>query len=255
MNSTVRDTTPLPGTGEAPTKTASCKICGAVASEKFRLPVSKKTGHPIPDLPNDCPYYECPQCQFCFSTHLDAADHSVVYDETYWNNQDPDWAGRVGETLRLVLLSNQLIRKVPYELEILDFGCGMGAFVDLARRSLQLDAWGTDIIPPKFGRDYFLPVISRQFDVVTACEVIEHIPTPMLVFRQIKGMLRPGGVFAFQTAQYSPPDTDRDWWYLGPDNGHISLYSRPALDHAFEALGGKGRLMWRDYPGVQAWQF
>ena len=101
--------------------TPQCKICGAEAPEKFRLPVSKKTGHPIPALPDDCPYYECSQCHFCFSTHLDAADHTEVYDETYWNNQDPDWSGRVSETLRLVLLSNKLVNKIPYELEILDF--------------------------------------------------------------------------------------------------------------------------------------
>ena len=49
--------------------------------------------------------------------------------------------------------------------------------------------------------------------------------------------------------------TGRDWWYVGPDNGHISLYSREAFDYAFKELGGKERLMWRGYPGVQAWQF
>lgn len=67
-------------------------------------------------------------------------------------------------------------------------------------------------------------------------------------------MLKPGGAFAFQTAEYDRI-SGRDWWYVGPDNGHISLYSRGALDDLYRQLGGCARLMWRNYPGVQAWQF
>ena len=83
---------------------------------------------------------------------------------------------------------------------------------------------------------------------------MEHIPTPRETFRDIRNMLKPGGVFAFQTAEYDRV-TGRDWWYVGPDNGHISLYSRGALDSLFQQLGGHSRLFWRNYPGVQAWRF
>jgi SAM-dependent methyltransferase len=220
----------------------------------FSLPRSKKTGCPIPDLPDDCAYYLCSACGFCFATLLDSADHAEIYDESYWTGQDPDWYGRVSETLRLVLLANQLALRAPDGLEILDFGCGMGTFVETCRRNLQLDAWGTDIIRPKFGVEHFLPKVDRKFDIVVACEVMEHIPTPRETFRDIRNMLKPGGVFAFQTAEYDRV-TGRDWWYVGPDNGHISLYSRGALDSLFQQLGGHSRLFWRNYPGVQAWRF
>jgi SAM-dependent methyltransferase len=235
--------------------TPACKICGAPTVVAFSLPVAKKTGHPIPAAPDDCPYFECERCRFCFSTHLDAADHTEVYDEDYWNNQDPDWYGRVSETLRLVLLANSLLCRPPYELEILDFGCGIGGFVEMSRRSLQLDVWGTDIVPPKVGRERFLPVVDRQFDVIVTCEVLEHVPTPSATFRQLRSWLKPGGVLAFQTAEYDPNGEGRDWWYVGPDNGHISLYSRGALDHLYAELGGARRTAWRNYAGVQAWAF
>ena len=87
----------------------SCKICGATTAIAF-APMSKKTGHPIPDAPDDCPYFECTQCGFCFSTHLDNADHTQVYDEAYWTEDDPDWTGKIGQTLRLVLIANAIIR-------------------------------------------------------------------------------------------------------------------------------------------------
>jgi SAM-dependent methyltransferase len=236
------------------TDTVLCKICGGAASETFRIPKSKKTGHPIPDLPDDCPYYLCSECGFCFSTLLDGADHTALYDPQYWEEQDPAWHGRVSETLRLVLLANQLVQRPPDRLAVLDFGCGMGTFVETCRRQLQIDAWGTDIIRPKFGADYFLSEVNRTFDIIVACEVIEHIPTPVQTFQAIRRMLKPGGAFAFQTAEYDR-ETGRDWWYVGPDNGHISLYSRGAFDHLFRQLGGHSRVMWRDYPGVQAWRF
>ena len=233
----------------------TCKICGSEAKEVFAMPVSKKTGYPFPDLPDDCPYFECTNCNFLFSTHLDKADHTEVYDDTYWERQDPDWYGRVTQTLRLVMLSNYLAKLPPNEMTVLDFGCGPNGFVEKARADLQMQAWGSDIIPPKFAPEYFLQApVTQKFDIIVACEVIEHLPFPMESFETIKSMLKPGGVFAFQTAEYDRA-AGRDWWYLGPDNGHISLYSRAALDIAFEKLGGKERALWNNYPGVQAWKF
>jgi SAM-dependent methyltransferase len=235
--------------------TVRCKIWGGDAVEKFRLPHAKRTGHPIPDLPDDCPYYECSRCLFLFANLLDAADHTEIYNDAYWNHQDPVLQGRVTEGLRMVMLANQLLQMPPYEIEILDFGCGMGAFIETCRTQLGLKAWGTDIVTPKFGTDYFLRPVERQFDLVFCVEVLEHLPNPVETLTYIKSLVRPGGAFAFQTAQWDPPALGRDWWYLGPANGHISLYSREALDHLFARLGGTRRVMWNDYAGTQAWAF
>lgn len=235
----------------------ACKLCGAHATCKFGLPASKKTGHPIPDLPDDCWYYQCDRCHFLFTDAIDhRPDHATLYDDTYWEHQDPDWYGRVSETLRLCALANELLQTRLDRAEILDFGCGIGGFVEMGRRSLNLNVWGTDIIPPKVGKEWFLPDLAgRKFDIITACEVIEHLPDPRGVFDVIRAHLKPRGVFAFQTAQWDPGSLGRDWWYLGPDNGHISLYSAEGLSHVFNEMGGKARRSWNDYAGVQAWLF
>lgn len=233
-----------------------CKICGENAHLIFGLPKSKKTGHPIPDEPDSAPYYQCDSCTFLFTTIQDEADHTEIYDEHYWDNQDPDWYGRVSETLRLVLLSNELLLARADHLDILDFGCGAGAFVEMGRVSLQLNVWGTDINPPKVGKGWYLPDLEdRKFDVITACEVIEHIPNPVEVFEFIKKHLKSPGVFAFQTAIWDAGSLDRNWWYLGPDNGHISLYTPQAFDYLANQMRVSARRLWKDYAGVQAWLF
>jgi len=234
----------------------ACKICGAPAHVAFALPHSKLTGEPIPDAPDDCPYYQCSRCEFLFCTHLDEVDNAAVYDDEYWATQDPDWHGRVNQTLRLVLLANFLLRRDPSEVRVLDFGCGMGCFVESARRDLQMQAFGTDLILPRFGRDWFVPRPQRAaYDIVVACEVIEHLNQPMEAFSEIARSLRRPGVFAFQTAYFDPAACDRTWWYLGPANGHVSLHSARSLALAADRLGVAQRQTWGGYPGVQAWLF
>ena len=234
----------------------TCKICGAPTRVAFALPHTKLTGQPIPDAPDDCAYYQCSRCEFLFCTHLDQIDNAAVYDDNYWATQDPDWGGRVNQTLRLVLLANSLLRKNPSELTVLDYGCGMGCFVESARRDLQMQAFGTDLIKPKFGREWFVPVSKTAgYDIAVACEVIEHLNQPMDAFADIARALKRPGVFAFQTAYFDPAACDRSWWYLGPANGHISLHSVGSLEVAARRLGVAKQVSWGGYPGVQAWLF
>ncbi len=236
--------------------TIKCKICGSHSDVAFGLPKSKKTSHPIPDEPDDCLYYQCNNCNFLFTMALDEIDHTFLYDDVYWNTQDPDWHGRVSQTFRLVAMANELINKRIDRFEILDFGCGAGAFLEAGRKHLAINVWGTDINRPKFGEEWFLKDLGdRTFDVITACEVIEHLSDPVKVFSKLRQHLKSPGVLAFQTAQWDPKELDRSWWYLGPHNGHISLYSRESLDFLFKDMKGSGRRMWSDYPGCQAWLF
>jgi SAM-dependent methyltransferase len=236
--------------GAAP---ASCKICGALALERLRLPRSKLPYRSIPDAPSDCLFHECTRCHFLFTTLLDDADHPALYDGAYWNADEG--AQRIPQALRLAAMAATMIGRPLWELDILDFGCGTGSFVRTGRNDLGLKLWGTDINTPENAGTWYLPSLAREFDAIIACEVIEHIPDPVATFRTLRKSIRPGGVFAFQTAEYAPGVAHREWDYLGPGHGHVSHYSRAALTHLFHEMGGMRRMLWNGYAGIQAWQF
>jgi SAM-dependent methyltransferase len=217
-----------------------CKICSKEAIEKFSLPSLKRSGGPIDVKGEAVFYYECQSCYFLF------ANHEADYGSAYWSGLDPVHDGRVLETLRLFLWAGG-----RQGVSVLDYGCGKGHFVKKARE-MGLTAYGADLGDPRGVGLYPLEQAPRA-DIVTACEVVEHFTNPMESFKHVRELAR--GSFAFQTAYYDPRSCGRDWWYLGPANGHVSLYSEGAFDILAEELGVKSIQKWQGYPGIQAWFF
>jgi hypothetical protein len=217
-----------------------CKICEKPAVEKFSLPSLKRSGGPIEVPGDEVPYYECQSCQFLF------ANHEADYGDAYWDSLDPVHDGRVLETLRLFLWAGG-----RQGVSWLDYGCGKGHIVPVAHR-LGVEAFGADVEVPE-GKSLYPLDKAPGADIVTACEVVEHFTNPLESFQHVRSLARES--FAFQTAYYDPRSCGRDWWYLGPANGHVSLYSSRSLEILAQAVGAKVTHKWQGYPGIQAWFF
>ncbi len=104
--------------------------------------------------------------------------------------------------------------------DLLDLGCGLGAF--LGRAADRLPDWslsGTDInvaavaatqarVPEAdvrlAGADVS-PYPPESFDVITAWDVIEHVQDLEQVASSVVDMLRPGGLFVFVVPVYDGP--------------------------------------------------
>jgi 2-polyprenyl-3-methyl-5-hydroxy-6-metoxy-1,4-benzoquinol methylase len=107
----------------------------------------------------------------------------------------------------------QIARVVPSG-SLLDVGCGIPLFLDLAR-SAGYDVQGVDSVPEvaRIARDDFgIPVRAApfdrcglsngSFDVITMWDFLEHVPDPMAALRQSRRLLRGGGVLFVSAPNY-----------------------------------------------------
>ncbi len=84
---------------------------------------------------------------------------------------------------------------------------------------------------------------DQSFDVCTSTEVFEHIPDDVTGFRNIRRVLKPGGVFIFTVPFSDVPETVERAQLT--DEG--IKYILPALYHGDAIRGSKGVLVFRDY--------
>ncbi len=108
----------------------------------------------------------------------------------------------------------------PTRPTLLDVGCGGGYLAEeLARTGLAVT--GIDPSPVTIGtareharqtgldidyqeaRGEALPFASAAFDYVCCCDVLEHVPDPALVIAEIARVLKPGGLFFYDTVNRS----------------------------------------------------
>ena len=80
---------------------------------------------------------------------------------------------------------------------------------------------------------------SGPFDVVSAFDLIEHVPDPRAFLKRCRGLLKPGGFLMIST-----PDTGhvlrflmQSRWPMLQPMQHLFLFSRQALERALAAEG------------------
>ncbi len=219
-------------------ESSPCKCCGATAMpfgvvdfhkncEIQRRKILGVSGVPIY-------YYRCQTCGFLFTTAFDDFTpddfQRHVYNEEYLL-VDPDYRedrARANADFLVSLFSEGRPRR------ILDYGGGNGGLAD------RLRAAG---FPEVEAYDPFVPMHSGRpagrFDCVLSFEVVEHSTDPERTFADMSDFLDEPGLILFSTL-LQPPDIDRqglNWWYAGPRNGHVSLFSRESLISIIEPFG------------------
>ncbi len=135
--------------------------------------------------------------------------------------------------------------KNPYL--VLDFGCGNGTFVQFLR-SKGYQSYGYDKSKtiqryldlqniPQYKRLQDVP--DHSFDVVTCSDVIEHIPYPRLLIRQIKQKLQNNAILILGTPNaygFSSSILRQKWWVFGPA-AHFVLFSSKSIKILLESEG------------------
>ncbi len=141
------------------------------------------------------------------------AQYAGMLDESGVERHLQDYAG-LELSASLFAEMRQTLGETPARL--MDLGCGFGSFVLVCRQN-GVDACGVDVaeFDVDFARQRLaltLPALDPQtvywlqsaeatqfpaaaFDVVTAWNLLEHVPDFRLVIREAYRLLKPGGVF------------------------------------------------------------
>ncbi|WP_284944658.1 class I SAM-dependent methyltransferase [Acidisoma cladoniae] len=210
----------------------ACKVCGGdshfFTSVDSLQNCNKQIVPPIAPSGVSVDYYRCSGCGFVFTHYIDALTDQELLISIYNHDYvkfDPLYTRIRPEANASLLKSviNEAYTGAPSP-RILDYGAGNGVLSDVLRDDIRVENY--DALNPMFDR---LP--QGGFDIVFCAEVVEHVPTPHSLLSDWKTLLSTSGCVIFSTT-ILPSDIETlkgDWWYMGPRNGHVSLFSVESL--------------------------
>ena len=107
------------------------------------------------------------------------------------------------------LLRERVLTRLSNEAVVLDLGAGAGIVTQMNFKGLAAQVCGIDPDPRVAGNPYLdegkeglgeaIPYPDNFFDLVFADNVLEHLPEPERVFRELLRVLKPGGYFLAKT--------------------------------------------------------
>ena len=220
----------------------SCSICSQkklnrIGSKDFGISAGDHfEGRRLyPDYNVQIPYYECQNCFFIFSPAFDTWSktdfESHIYNEEYVLGDKPFLEERPIRNANLVAA---LFHRECDEIDILDFGGGAGLLShELKRANFRAETYDVHY------ENNVKP--TRQFDLVTSFEVIEHVPhlNQHAWLSNLISLVKPKTQARVLLGTELSPCRGKaalDWWYISPRNGHISIHSRASLQILTKAV-------------------
>jgi len=130
---------------------------------------------------------------------------------------------------------------LPPGSSILDFGCGQGIFVKIAKK-FGYQVFGYDIDPKATADFYSLKEIPNHFfDAVVCFDVIEHVDNPQKILKNIRQKLKPNGLLFLTTPNrlgLAGRIIKNKFWGLVPQ-GHKNVFTLSQMEGFLKTAGFK----------------
>jgi len=205
---------------------------------------------------------KCKACHFKYHQHIiDTKSLHTVYGE--WADAEqarrfeaahvPDKVDRWGyhtQQAKLILRLRRLIGRATEAPRILDFGCGDGALLRMAR-GFGFDAFGIDVSASRNGaalndgyRIYSdLGALDaadpEPFDAIVLSQVLEHVVDPLGLLRAMEARLAPEGVLFVavpDTSGVAVPRNFHEFTLVQPIE-HINAFTPDSLRYVARRAG------------------
>lgn len=230
-------------------QSVSCPICGSV---QF-IPLKREAY--FVGKPNGILLYRCSKCKTAFSP-----DPGVSYDSDYYVSYADFTPGTPAYTARIDLFRHraEYLAGRTGGGKILDIGCARGDFLDqaaacgFATHGLELSADAAQVAVMRGHRvvnalAQELPFADKSFEAVHMNHVLEHVPAPLQSLRDIRRLLKPGGLVLIEVPNEIGPSAIRlklQFGRLGIPGTeqlryapHIIYFTMESLTKAIEQAG------------------
>jgi len=199
-------------------------------------------------------YYLCDECGFCFAPELCTWSRTEFAEKIYndeYARVDPDY----NDNRPRINAENLFNMFDAHKQSIihLDYGGGDG----LLSHILRTHGFKSTSYDPFVDSKADLKK-SCKYNLITAFEVFEHVPSVPTLMRTLTSLLADEGVILFSTLLsdgYIERSKRLNWWYAAPRNGHISLYAQRTLSLLavyynlnFASFSNGFHVFWRTLP-------
>ena len=239
-----------------------CPACRSSSSRKKYV----LRDHIFQTAPGEFCYRQCRNCRTLFLDPLPTEKEiASFYPADYWWSAEPTGRLQRLETLYRNLVIRDHLRYLGSigpkaggeKQELLDIGCGSGAFLAAARRR-SYQVTGMDFSPhsvASLGRQGIrcfqattenFDFEGRRFDVITLFHVLEHLRDPAKSLQSILRLARTHTVFVLQVPlldSFQSRLFGRRWYGLDPPR-HLTQFTRKGLLALLESCGFEIQKKW-----------
>jgi hypothetical protein len=175
-------------------------------------------------------YRRCGNCQLVFvpaQYFLSPAEEKAEYDLHENHVDDP------GYRQFLARLADPLCQRLENSSNGLDFGCGPGPAL---AQILSEKGHQVALYDPFYRADP--ACLNKEYDFVTATEVVEHLHDPAFELERLWSLLRPGAWLGVMTKLVVDQQAFANWHYKN-DPTHVCFFSRETWSWWASAQGGE----------------
>ncbi len=199
------------------------------------------------------------RCNECELHRLDPipsqSQLALFYGEGYFTGEQEyahidersQWDALMRRNSRIVAA---IERFCPTKGAILEIGCSFGSFLAAARqrgwktKGVEVSSFSGGYARDSAGLDVFIGLLedahlpSKSFDAIYMSEVIEHIPNPLEMLKELRRLLKDGGLLVLCTGTTNgivPRVMRGKWEYFLP--GHVVYWSEQTITRAAEVSG------------------
>lgn len=182
------------------------------------------------------------KCQNCHLIYMNPMENVSKTNE-YYSKAKNNHASTIRESyLRTAKSQVRLIQEYASGTSLLDIGCAQGFFLFSASQAgyttkgIEISQDAAEYARREFGLDIEvkpfeeLRFAENHFDVVTLWQVLEHVPYPLMVLKEVNRILKPGGLLVVSTPNVEgiPAKILRKrWWDI--KRLHINQFTTKTL--------------------------